>query len=71
MKNILFLSLIFFLQASNLSSQSNVTGQVMATENNEALIGVTIISLPSGKGTLTDFDGNYAINIGIDDSLRF
>ena len=55
----------------SLSAQNLVNGTVRAAVNDEPLIGVTVLSLPSGNGTLTDFDGKFTLNTGMDDSLRF
>lgn len=55
----------------SLSAQNSVNGAVRAADNNEPLIGVTVLSLPSGNGALTDFDGKFTLNTGMDDSLRF
>ncbi len=62
---------LLFLLSGQLFAQNIVQGNISDVENREPLIGVTIVSLPSGTGTLTDIQGNYSIRVGMDDSLRF
>ena len=51
--------------------QKSVSGRV-TDQNNESLIGVNItIKGVEGKGTLTDFDGNYQLNVDENQILVF
>jgi len=47
------------LQAQNIT----VKGKVIASADNEPLIGATVKVKGTGTGTVTDFDGNYTINV--------
>lgn len=69
-KSVLVLLGVILFQAT-VFAQNNVSGKIISSEDNEPLIGVTVLSLPSGNGVLTDFDGNYSLSTGLDDSLRF
>ena len=40
-----------------------VTGTVIDAKTNEPVIGVTIVLKGTSKGTITDFDGNYSLEI--------
>ena len=44
-------------------SQTTVTGRVMDGANNETAIGATVIVAGTQVGTVTDFDGNFAIDV--------
>ena len=39
-----------------------MTGQVI-DENKEPMIGVSILIVGTSTGTVTDFDGNYTLNV--------
>ena len=45
-----------------LSAQTTLTGKVIDAYTGESLIGATII-YGKGKGTATDFDGNYSLSL--------
>jgi len=64
-------SLAFVLFGSNsLFAQQQVTGQVTDTSG-ETLPGVTVVIKDTTRGTITDIDGNYAINASEGDTLQF
>ena len=44
-------------------AQTTVTGRVMDGANNETAIGATVIVAGTQVGTVTDFDGNFAIEV--------
>ena len=44
-------------------AQTTVTGRVMDGANNETAIGATVIVAGTQVGTVTDFDGNFAIDV--------
>lgn len=50
--------------------QETVSGQVI-DENNEPLVGVTIVVENTNIGTTTDFDGTFSIKANIGDKLKF
>jgi len=69
---------IFNLQASTYTENTKIT-QEQATEingtvkdiNGAPLPGVSILVVGTAKGTQTDFDGNYSINVDSGDVLAF
>ncbi len=48
-----------------------ITGTVTAADNNEPLIGVTVIIKGTSTGTATDVDGNFTLNANDGDVLVF
>ena len=67
-RNLYFLFTLFFIHISaGLFAQDIVRGRVMDTENNEPVPGATVVELDANdrvvKGTITDFNGNFAIKI--------
>ncbi|MDD2960702.1 MAG: TonB-dependent receptor [Muribaculaceae bacterium] len=52
------------------SSTFTLTGQVVGTDG-EPLVGVTVLSTDTKKGTTTDIDGNYTITLDRPQSLSF
>lgn len=53
-----------------LSAQQTVTGTVTSTEG-ESLVGVSIQIKGTSSGTITDFEGNYSLLLGGDETLLF
>jgi iron complex outermembrane receptor protein len=60
-KLIVVLSLTFFTSA--LFAQVTISGTITDAETAEPLIGVNIIVSGTTVGTVTDFDGNYSLNV--------
>lgn len=60
-----FLVSLFGLQASTLYSQNTitVTGTITETGNGMPIPGVNILEIGTENGTMTDFDGNYTIEV--------
>lgn len=48
-----------------------VTGKVVSSTDNEPLIGVTIKVPGASTGSVTDFDGNYSINVAKNATIEF
>lgn len=71
--NKLYLSLIVWLCAwSALSAQTKkVSGQVLDQITLEPVIGANILAVGTSRGTVTDIDGNYSIEIDQGDTLEF
>ncbi|PJJ08418.1 TonB-linked SusC/RagA family outer membrane protein [Flavobacterium sp. 1] len=46
-----------------------VTGKVISSENNNGIAGVTIVVKGTRKSVVTDFDGNYKIEVSSDDDV--
>ncbi|WP_319501824.1 TonB-dependent receptor [uncultured Draconibacterium sp.] len=61
MKKFLSLIIIFLAFAIGVSAQNQLTGNVIDAENNEALIGATIIEKGTTNGTTTNVDGNFSL----------
>ncbi|WP_321373239.1 TonB-dependent receptor [uncultured Draconibacterium sp.] len=61
MKKFLSLFIILLAFAIGVSAQNQLTGNVIDAENNEALIGATIIEKGTTNGTITDVDGNFSL----------
>lgn len=63
-----------FILSSLLSAaafaQSLVTGKVV-DQTGESLFGVTVVNQTTGKGAVTDIDGNYTITVSSGDELLF
>ncbi len=61
MKKIYFICTLFLLSQSLLAK--TLTGTVTDAFTREPLIGVSILNMDDNTGTVTDFDGNYVLNI--------
>lgn len=72
MKNFTALLTIFFLFTALAEAQQNssVYGSII-TENDRPLIGATVLNARTGQGAVTDQDGQFALEAGAGDSLRF
>ncbi|MBK6996313.1 MAG: SusC/RagA family TonB-linked outer membrane protein [Lewinellaceae bacterium] len=57
------LSCFFLWGSTALFAQRAITGQVTDVENNEPLIGASIIVEGTSIGTSTDFEGNYRLSV--------
>ena len=62
-------SILWFVFLTLLTIQSAfaqgfyVKGKVISQEDNEPLIGVSILQVGSGNGVVTDIDGNYSLEV--------
>ncbi|MEM9885756.1 MAG: carboxypeptidase-like regulatory domain-containing protein [Bacteroidota bacterium] len=61
MRNLLFL-ITLLLFGFELTAQTSLQGKITDAETGEGLIGASILIIDNGRGTVTDFDGNYSIN---------
>ena len=68
-KNNFFVGL-FLVFSSFIFAQSEVSGIISDSEGNP-IPGATIIVDGTTNGTTSDFDGNYTISVGSDQSLQF
>ena len=48
---------------------AEITGNVLAADTNAPLPGVTVLEKGTSNGVVTDFDGNYTINVSGDDAV--
>lgn len=51
--------------------QKTITGTVRSAEDNTALPGVSVVEKGTSNGTVTDFDGNYSLNVADGAILEF
>lgn len=67
-----FLISLFELQANPLYSQNTitVTGTITEVGNGLPIPGVNILEMGTENGTMTDFDGNYSIEVPADAILK-
>ena len=63
------LTLVFILCVSNGLAQNLVSGNVYDEVTKQPIPGVTILIKDSIKGTTTDFDGNFTIEVSTTDIL--
>ncbi len=70
LNGILTLFLVFVVQLTFAQQQFSVTGTVI-DDNGMPLPGVNVIIDGTNRGTQTDFDGNYAINVATGEMLVF
>jgi len=61
LKNIGFVCALFF--SCYLHAQTTVTGTVISADDSIGLPGVNVIEKGTTNGTVTDFDGNYNLNV--------
>lgn len=70
MKRTLLLLISFFLIQFAFSQTFHVNGSVKS-DNGETLPGVTILVKGTNVGTISDFDGNYSIEVDKGQTLVF
>ena len=58
----LFLLLVLFTSTAALA-QTSVSGTITDAESGDPLIGASILVTGTSTGTVTDFDGNYTLNV--------
>ncbi|MBL4716130.1 MAG: TonB-dependent receptor [Bacteroidia bacterium] len=68
---LLLIPLISFGQSSDIDQRDpknkfTISGHVTDEEDGEALIGVSVFDIKSGKGTVTNFYGFYSLTLGSD-----
>ena len=67
MKKIL---LLFSIQLIAWQAMAQVSGTVQ-DENNQAMIGVSVLVIGTNTGTITDLDGHFEVKANVGDSLAF
>ncbi len=65
------LPLIIFILLAQISLTGQITGTITSLEDDEPLFGVNITIKDTGTGTISDFDGKYAIDAPADAILIF
>ena len=62
-KKILLLSASLFLMIGSVLAQRAVTGKVTSSDDGTGIPGVNVILKGTTSGTITDFDGNYRLEV--------
>ena len=57
------ITILCFFFFSNSFSQETIKGTVYEQQSRETLIGANVIIPNTGKGTMTDFDGFFQIDV--------
>jgi TonB-linked SusC/RagA family outer membrane protein len=71
MKRILFFLLVMgFALGLQAQTTLNVRGSVKDAITNEKLIGVTVLVVETGAGTVTDINGNFELTVPVNNTLR-
>ena len=68
-KKIYLLGLLICLVASVAFSQTRVTGSVVDKTNGDVLIGVTILEKGTSNGTISNYEGTFALNVTTPDAV--
>src|SRR4051812_45067190 len=68
---LLFVTVVFALSATAWAQDKTVTGKVTSADENLALPGVNIIVKGTSKGTTTDVNGAYSLNVSSGATLEF
>ncbi len=63
--------IVFSLFCVGLSAQNMTVSGVVADDNGEGLIGVTVVVAGTTNGTVTDLDGKYSIQAAKGETLEF
>ena len=71
MKKTLLLVFVCCLMGLGISAQKIVTGTITDSQGGDPLIGVNVMIDGTTLGTITDFDGNYEIEVPANAALRF
>lgn len=69
MKNILTLCLALFMGIQLSAQQRRITGTVIDSNDNAALIGANISEKSTSNGTITDINGEFALNLTTDNAV--
>lgn len=70
-KRKLYLSYLLTMLTFGVVAQTTVTGKVTSTLDNMPLPGVSIVVEGASRGTVTDFDGNYTLDVEPDAVLVY
>ena len=64
-----FLVAMLCLMSFSAIGQRTLSGKVTASSTGETLIGVNILIKGTTTGTVTDFDGNYTLEVPSNDAI--
>ncbi|MBC7775487.1 MAG: TonB-dependent receptor [Phycisphaerae bacterium] len=62
-KKIKLFGLLFCLIASSAFAQTRVTGHITDSATGDAIIGASLLEKGTSNGTITDFEGNFVLNV--------
>lgn len=71
LKNKLALFALLLCSFVVFAQNKTVTGQVVSATDNIPIPGVNVIVMNTSKGTTTDFDGNFKIDVKVGEVLQF
>lgn len=63
MKNLILAGVFFLMSWTVAFAQKTITGKVTSAEDNSPLPGVTVLVKGTSKGTQTDFEGKYKLDV--------
>jgi len=63
MRRVITLFLCLFVGVSWVSAQKKITGTVISAEDNQPVIGATVLVKGTQEGTVTDAEGTFSINL--------
>lgn len=61
-----FILLLILLGSASMYAQNTVSGTVIDAESGTPLLGASIQLSGTSTGLVTDFDGNFSLNVGVD-----
>lgn len=64
-----YVLLLFMLLSGQFLAAQSATGTVVDAENQEPIIGASILEKGTNNGTITDFDGHFELNLTTDDPV--
>ena len=64
-----YLAIVFFISSLASFSQKTINGKVISSDSPEGIPGVSIIIKNGTKGTTTDFNGNYSLEVPSNDAV--
>ena len=67
----LLLTTVFVIAVFTAFAQNKVVTGVVKNPSGETLIGVSILEKGTTNGTITDFDGNFSLNVSNNATLVF
>src|SRR5690625_261554 len=68
--NVTYYDLTFFMLLScHFLAAQSATGTVVDAENQEPIIGASILEKGTNNGTITDFDGHFELNLTTEDPV--
>src|SRR5690625_5815657 len=64
-----YVLLFFMLLSCHFLAAQSATGTVVDAENQEPIIGASILEKGTNNGTITDFDGHFELNLTTEDPV--